>query len=166
MPRLSGVNMADGQDREPTWCPSGKARAPESVVLGVRSKENGQVTYLASPVPAADIVPAIPPDIDPRRILRFASHCESGCANRSGNSCTLINRLMKLPPEAASKSVPRCHLRPHCQWWTQHGVSACHRCPAVVTSVPASDTARTFVADPTTTMAQLELWIASSRSQE
>lgn len=157
--------MADDQDREPTWCPSGKARAPESVVLGVRSKESGQVTYLATPVPAADIVAAIPEDIEPRRILRFASYCESGCPNRSGNDCTLVNRLMKLPAEATEKSVPRCHLRPKCQWWTQHGVDACHRCPAVVTSVPTSDTARMFVADPNTTLAQLDSWIASSQKE-
>lgn len=148
-------------DRAQAWCPSGVATAPESVVLGVRSGESGTVRYLAAPVPAADVLGAVPEGIEPSRVLRFASHCVSACLHRSGNDCSLVSKVLALPPDSTDGAVPRCHLRAHCKWWTQSGVDACRRCPAVVTATPADDI-HTLVADPTTTRAQLEAWIAAA----
>ncbi|MEU5431973.1 hypothetical protein AB0G73_01190 [Streptomyces sp. NPDC020719] len=144
------------------WCPSGDAERPESVVLGVRSGENGQVVYLAEPVPAADVLPTIPEGIAPHRVLRFASHCVSECVNREGDACGLIERVRTVPTPNAPAAVPRCHLRPHCKWWNQAGVDACHRCPALATLNSPDDELAVLVADPSTTREQLEEWIAAA----
>ncbi|MET9361661.1 hypothetical protein ABZX93_12150 [Streptomyces sp. NPDC006632] len=145
-----------------TWCPSGDAHRPESVVLGVRSGGSGQVVYLDEPVPAADVLPGIPEGIAPHRVLRFASHCTSACANRVGDDCGLIQRIQTLPSPRETGAVPRCHLRPHCKWWHQTGVDACHRCPALATLNSADDPLAALVADPATTVEQLEGWIAAA----
>ncbi|MEU3566930.1 hypothetical protein AB0E96_00650 [Kitasatospora sp. NPDC036755] len=145
-----------------SWCPSGDAHAPEAVVLGVRSGADGQVTYLADPVPAADVLGAVPEGISPTRVLRFASHCVSNCINREGDSCTLVDRVLTVPSTAEARAVPRCHLRAQCQWWRQRGVDACHRCPAVSTSHYQDDELSELVADPATTPEQLAAWIAET----
>ncbi|MFC1419078.1 hypothetical protein [Streptacidiphilus cavernicola] len=147
-----------------TWCPSGTPDRPESVVLGVRSGPEGQVVYLETPVPAAEVLGAVPEGIAPTRVLRFASHCVPECANRVGTDCGLIERIRTVPsgPTAsATASVPRCHLRPHCTWWHQAGVEACHRCPAVTTLNSPDDELTTLVADPATTPEQLREWITA-----
>ncbi|MDQ2846765.1 MAG: hypothetical protein M3Y77_10545 [Actinomycetota bacterium] len=144
-----------------SWCPSGEARAPEAVVLGVRSGADGRVTYLAEPIPASEVLGDIPEGIEPTRILRFASHCVSTCANRRGEDCALVDRVLAVPTDEVG-SVPRCHLRGQCQWWRQRGVAACHRCPAVATANHTDDELANLVADPNTTLDQLETWIAES----
>lgn len=153
----------DGVPAQPVhWCPSGAPDQPESVVLGVRSGAGGQVGYLAEPLPAAEVVGAIPEGIPATRVLRFASHCVSECANRVGERCGLIDRMRALPAASAeSAPVPRCHLRTHCKWWDQVGVDACRRCPAVSTAVLSGDALGVLVADPATTREQLEAWIAA-----
>ncbi|MGW2477595.1 hypothetical protein [Streptomyces sp. NPDC001665] len=150
------------KDKSPTsWCPSGDAHAPEAVVLGVRSGQEGRVAYLADPVPASQVLGDVPEGIDPRRILRFASHCVSGCANRRGDDCALVERVVAAAPRVVDAAVPRCHLRTRCQWWTQSGVEACRRCPAVSTRHHADDELAGLIADPTTTREQLDAWIAA-----
>ncbi|MFE6715753.1 hypothetical protein [Streptomyces sp. NPDC057695] len=143
-----------------TWCPSGEAHAPESVVLGVRSGQDGRVVYLADPVPAAEVLGEVPDGIEPRRVLRFASHCVSDCVNRRGDDCTLVERVLARPAAREDGPVPRCHLRARCQWWKQTGVAACGRCPAVSTRHHAGDGLADLVADPATTQEQLDEWIA------
>ena len=143
----------DGEDGV-TWCPSGSPDAPESVVLGVHA-EPGRLAYLAAPLPSRDALGLIPEDISPTRVLRFASHCVAECRNRSGNDCTLVERVASLPADAESPGLPRCHLRPHCQWWQQSGPAACRRCPQVVTTVLADDGLGNLVADPQATPAQV-----------
>ncbi|MEU5796318.1 hypothetical protein ABZ800_22775 [Streptomyces sp. NPDC047813] len=149
------------EDESPTsWCPSGDAHAPEAVVLGVRSGQDGRVVYLADPVPAQQVLGDVPEGITPGRIMRFASHCVTGCVNRRGDDCTLIERVLATP-RVAGTAVPRCHLRARCQWWTQSGVDACRRCPAVSTRHHADDELSELIADPTTTREQLDAWIAA-----
>jgi hypothetical protein len=149
-------------DRAETWCPSGTATAPESVVLGVRSGQSGTVKYLDSPVPAAEVLGTLPAGIEPTRVLRFASHCVSACLHRNGTDCSLVTKVLALPADPAGGPIPRCHLRAHCKWWAQSGAEACRRCPAVVTTTSADDGLQALVADPTTTRAQLEAWIADA----
>ncbi|MFF4550873.1 hypothetical protein ACFY1J_43050 [Streptomyces sp. NPDC001406] len=146
-----------GPDRTRTaWCPSGAAYAPESLVLGVRAGTDGQVAYLAEPVPAAEVLPLVPPDIEPRRVLRFASHCVAECVNRRGTDCTLIERVVAAYPAADFGPVPQCHLRADCKWWAQAGVSACRRCPAIATRHHTDEKLATLVADPATTPARID----------
>ncbi|MFC7310285.1 hypothetical protein ACFQVC_39500 [Streptomyces monticola] len=149
-----------GTDEPVTWCPSGAADAPESVVLGVRSGDGGEVIYLADPVPAADVLGAIPEGIEPRRVLRFASHCVANCANRRGTQCSLVDRVVAADPGRDTAAAPRCHLRARCQWWTQAGLAACRRCPAVSSLHHTDEELATLVAEPTTTLDQLNEWIA------
>lgn len=105
-----------------TWCPSGQALAPEAVVLGVRSRSDGTVTYLATPTPARELLPMIPDGIEPTRVLRLASHCVSACPHRRNDDCTVIDKIRTLPgAEMRSLPLPRCHLRARCQWWQQTG---------------------------------------------
>lgn len=144
------------------WCPSGAMDKPESIVLGVRSQDDGSVAYLDEPVPAAEVLSLVPEGIEPRRILRFASHCESSCANRVGSECGLIQRISAVPAPPHAATVPRCHLRTKCKWWNQVGVEACHRCPAVSTLMLADDELGNLVADPATTQEQLDAWIAAT----
>ena len=145
-----------------SWCPSGSADKPESLVLGVRSGDDGSVAYLAEPVPASEVVGLVPEGIEPRRILRFASHCEASCANRVGTECGLIQRITAVPEPPHATSVPRCHLRAGCKWWQQAGVAACRRCPAVSTLMLADDELGNLVADPATTQEQLDAWISAA----
>ena len=153
---------ADERGRpEQTWCPSGDPNLPESVVLGVQDHARSGVTYLAEPIPAAEALAMVPEGVPPSRILRFAAHCTSRCPNNSGGACSLIERLQAVPVrESEEGAVPRCHLRPVCQWWTQRGVDACRRCPAVSTINPEGDEFGALVADPSTTREQLAEWIA------
>lgn len=144
-----------------TWCPSGVSDAPESVVLGVRADADGRVSYLADPVPAAQVLGQIPDGIEPTRVLRFASHCTANCLNRRGTECSLVERVVAVAPPTTG-AVPRCHLRSRCQWWGQKGVAACQQCPAVSTAFAADDVRTTLVANPNTTLDELEAWIAAS----
>jgi hypothetical protein len=143
------------------WCPSGDPSHPEAVVLGVRSGDRDEVVYLADPVPAAEVVGAIPEGIAPTRVLRFASHCVPECANRIGEACGLIERFkVGMPPDAGL--APRCHLRPRCKWWDQAGLDACRRCPAITTLNAPGDELMTLVADPAATVGQIEGWMAEA----
>jgi hypothetical protein len=124
-------------------------------VLGVRT-ESG-MAYLDTPVPAPPAVDLVPPGIDPRRVLRFASHCVSDCAHWQREACSLVEKIVVTVPAAGggaagggAAGVPRCHLRPRCRWWRQTGPAACRRCPLVETFVAAGDADRQRVADPAT----------------
>ncbi|MEW1838389.1 hypothetical protein AB0392_10575 [Nonomuraea angiospora] len=145
-----------------TWCPSGPADSPESVVLGVHAGESEDLSYVASPVPAAEVIGLLPSDIDPARVLRFASHCRDECAHRRENRCSLIDRIMILEPPAGDHTVPRCHLRPRCTWWTQVGVEACRRCPFVTRAIRGETEREVLIADPATTQEQLDAYIAGT----
>ena len=145
------------------WCPSGDPSLPETVVLGVQSYERGELTYLAEPIAAAEALEMVPEGVAPTRILRFASHCSTGCSHRDGPDCTLIKRIMAIPAaEPGTTSVPRCHLRSHCKWWDQVGVEACQRCPAVSTMHSADDEFGELIANPATTREQLDGWITAN----
>ncbi|WSQ06478.1 hypothetical protein OG604_01055 [Streptomyces sp. NBC_01231] len=142
------------------WCPSGVAHAPHSLVLGVRSGADGRVTYLAEPVPATTVLDLVPADVEPRRVLRFASHCVDECVNRRGDDCTLIERVVAAHPEAQSGGVPRCHLRADCKWWGRAGIDACRRCPAVATRHHTEEELATLWRTPSTTLEQIDAQFA------
>ncbi len=157
---------APGAAPAQTWCPSGKPTAPEAVVLGVRSGADGRVTYLAEPIAATEVLGEIPEGVEPARVLRFASHCTSICPNRRGTDCHLVERILTAATPVDSPAVPRCHLRPQCQWWHQKGVAACQQCPSISTLFPAADERMMLVADPSTTLEELQAWITESEAAE
>jgi hypothetical protein len=43
---------------------------------------------------------------------------------------------------------PRCAIRSQCQWWHQEGVSACLRCPQVLTNNVSPDDLVMAAGDP------------------
>ncbi|MEU6777071.1 hypothetical protein [Streptomyces sp. NPDC046759] len=129
------------------WCPSAKPDRPEAVVLGVHADSEG-LTYLETPVPAAEATAMLPPDVLPTRVLRFAGHCYAECAQRVGDSCGLVTKVALHAPTATAANLPRCHLRPRCKWWRQVGVDACHRCPLVVHDVREDEELAKRIADP------------------
>ncbi|MGQ4388828.1 hypothetical protein ACN6LB_007737 [Streptomyces sp. SAS_270] len=125
------------------------------MVLGVRRGLDGQVVYLADPVPAAAVLDQVPPGIEPRRVLRLASHCVAVCVNRRGGECTLVERIVAGDPAGGAGPVPRCHLRAVCKWWLQSGVAACRRCPGLAARDRADDAAVTVRAGPAAVRRQL-----------
>ncbi|MCX4778970.1 hypothetical protein [Streptomyces sp. NBC_01264] len=120
-------------DREQLWCPSGSAYAPESLVLAVRDGLDGPPAYLPAPRPAAEALAGLPAGVEPRRLLRLASHCVPHCLNREADTCTLATRLTATSRSGSEQALPPCHLRPRCKWWTQSGPPACQACPEVAT---------------------------------
>jgi hypothetical protein len=131
-----------------TWCPSAPADRPEAVVLGVHAGPGG-LSYLTTPVPAAEAVEQVPEGIEPTDILRFAAHCTRSCGHHTGTGCGLVTKVVLAAPTTADP-LPRCHLRGHCQWWRQSGRAACERCPLVRTTAPEAeaDELTRQVADP------------------
>ncbi|MDH6132924.1 hypothetical protein P3T37_002310 [Kitasatospora sp. MAA4] len=129
------------------WCPSAKPDRPEAVVLGIHADSDG-LTYLDTPVPAAEAVALLPPDVIPTRVLRFAGHCYASCHQRIGDSCGLVTKTALHAPAVEDSSLPRCHLRPRCKWWQQTGADACRRCPLVVHDVRVDDELSMRIANP------------------
>ena len=90
--------------------------------------------------------------LDPAEVFRIAGPCamSTACAHfdDSRSKCRLAIRTVRMAPVVVSKP-PRCAIRSTCMWWHQEGVSACLRCPQVVTNdaVPSERVAAT--ADPT-----------------
>jgi hypothetical protein len=46
---------------------------------------------------------------------------------------------------------PPCTIPPTCRWHAAEGISACHRCPQVVTMIPKADDALNRAARPDST---------------
>src|SRR4051812_48047186 len=109
---------------EKTWCPSSPADRPEAVVLGVHAGADG-LSYLASPVPAQEAVAMVPAGVSPTQIIRFAAFCDTACKHRMGQDCGLVAKVAVAAPVTDESTLPRCHLRPRCQWWRQSGADAC-----------------------------------------
>lgn len=122
-------------------CPSAPAEAVGSVAFGViqGSVEAPAVAYLQQAVVVtADLIRATSP-VSPNEVLRTAAPClETSCTHFRGDRCTLVERIVAHLPETVS-ALPRCAIRPACRWWQQEGVSACRRCPQVVTKSVAAD---------------------------
>jgi hypothetical protein len=131
---------------ERTWCPSSPPDRPESVVLGVH--DGSTVTYLAMPIPAREALEMVPPGVEPRDVIRFASFCDQACRHRVGTDCGLVTKVAVAAPVADDPSLPRCHLRPRCQWWRQSGIEACRRCSLIQTAVYEPDEQLRRIGDP------------------
>lgn len=146
-----------------TWCPSGQALAPEAVVLGVRSRSDGTVTYLATPTPARELLPMIPDGIEPtpgaasrlalrQRVppppqRRLHTDRQDPHPARRGDA---VAAAAPLPPAGTLPVVAADRPGP------------CGRCPAISTSVHASDSLNSLIADPNVTPDQLQEWIDDS----
>ena len=112
-------------------CPSAQPHMEEARVLGV--VRDGEVAYLAEPVPLTPELLASTAPVGPGKVLRLAGRCqESACTHFDGSKCRLATRIVELLP-AVTDSLPACLIRADCRWYLQEGRAACLRCPQVVT---------------------------------
>ena len=135
-------------------CPSVQAREAGAQVFAVvgGTVEHPEVQYLVRDLPITPEVFELTAPLDPAEVFRIAGPCamSTACAHfdDSRSKCRLAIRTVRMAPVVVSKP-PRCAIRSTCMWWHQEGVSACLRCPQVVTNdaVPSERVAAT--ADPT-----------------
>lgn len=68
--------------------------------------------------------------------LRFSGACQSGgCTNWRDDACGVIADVLDAQPVPVRiERLPACAIRSTCQWWHEHGRSACGVCPTVVTA--------------------------------
>jgi hypothetical protein len=123
-------------------CPSARPEQPGAVVFGVRTAAESAVRigYLSETVPVTDSVLDLAEPASPLEVFRFAAPCvETGCAHFAEHKCGLVSRIVERVPVAVSLA-PTCPVRSKCRWWAQEGLSACRRCPQVVTREPGRNT--------------------------
>jgi hypothetical protein len=134
-------------------CPSAQHQLDGAKVFAVigGTAEHPEVNYLEEALPVTPEVVAMAAPVDPAEVFRIAAPCANGpdCwhFDEDRRKCRLAIRTVRLAPVVVSKP-PRCAIRGSCMWWHQEGVSACLRCPQVVTndSAPAERVIET--ADP------------------
>jgi len=92
-----------------------------------------QVAYLERPTAPTSELLAMARPLKPTEIFRFAAPCQAeACSHWSEGKCKLATRVVQLIP-VASTSLPRCHIRTQCRWYSQEGRVACERCPHIAT---------------------------------
>jgi len=140
--------VASGHD---LLCPSAQADQAGAVAFGVvgGTAEAPRVAYLRRHLPVIPALLALSEPVKPTEVFRFAAPCaETACQHFEANSCTLAARIGRLKA-GTDYGVPACGIRPRCRWWRQEGVSACQRCPMVVTTAFGASSEMRQAADPT-----------------
>ncbi len=134
-------------------CPSAQhhlAGAQVFAVIGGTALQP-EVTYLDQALPVTPEVVAMAAPVDPAEVFRISAPCaqSSECwhFDEGRRQCRLAIRTVRLAPVVVSKP-PRCAIRTQCVWWSQEGVSACLRCPQVVTNDAAPSARVIETADP------------------
>lgn len=136
-----------------TTCPSVQADAEGAQVFAVVGGTPAQpeVTYLDQAVPVTAEIRAMTAPLDPSEVFRIAGPCAMSTAclhfDDQRSKCRLAIRTVRMAPVVVSKP-PRCAIRRSCMWWAQEGVSACLRCPQVVTNDAAPSERVLATADP------------------
>ena len=110
-----------------------------------------ELSYLDEALPLTPELEALTAPVTPAEVFRIAGHCaQSGdCLHWAEDTsrCRLAVRTVRMASVVVSKP-PRCAIRSACQWWAQEGVSACLRCPQVLTHDAAQTEATHRAADP------------------
>lgn len=136
---------------KPVLCPSAQPDIDDAVAFGVVERDEGKsrVRWIERPVPVTDELLSKTGDVAPTHVLRIAGTCqERSCAHFDGSDCNLAKRLVDMLDPVAAKPPP-CSLRQQCRWYVQEGVSACRRCPQIVTeSYSPDDTMREAAKPP------------------
>ncbi len=136
-----------------TTCPSVQPDAPGAHVFAVvgGTLDKPEVTYLDEALPVTPEIWAMTAPVNPSEVFRIAGPCamSTECMHfdDSRSKCRLAIRTVRLAPVVVSKP-PRCAIRRTCMWWAQEGVSACLRCPQVVTNDAAANERVVATADP------------------
>ena len=133
-------------------CPSAPATAQGARVFGVVGGRPGarRVAYLEQTIDVTDGIVAATAPVSPNEVLRTSAACAGdGCSHFDGRNCTLVSRITALLAPAVDRPPP-CAIRRDCRWWHQEGVSACLRCPQVVTASRAETAEMERAAAPPT----------------
>ncbi|MCY7368118.1 MAG: nitrogen fixation protein [Chamaesiphon sp.] len=116
-------------------CPSAPSDSEEGFVFGMVSGtiDEPKISYLKESQPSHKLISKVGSRVEPGEVLRIAAPCEEkSCQHLNGQDCRLVKRVVEDLPVVA-ENLPPCAIRRHCQWWNQEGISACLRCPQVIT---------------------------------
>lgn len=143
--------MSTTHQRSP-MCPSAPHHEPGAHVFAVvgGTLEEPSVSYLDKPLPMSQELIDMAGPVDPAEVFRISAPCAGQrCShfNNEHHTCRLATRTVALASVVVTKP-PRCAIRSSCVWWGQEGVSACLRCPQVVTHDFAADEVTKEAADP------------------
>ncbi len=143
--------MSTASTRSP-MCPSAPHDEPGAHVFAVvgGTLAEPSVAYLDKPLPMTQELVDMAAPVDPAEVFRISAPCAGercGHFNSAEHSCRLATRTVALASVVVTKP-PRCAIRSSCVWWAQEGVSACLRCPQVVTHDFAPDDVTREAADP------------------
>ncbi|MFT3858648.1 MAG: nitrogen fixation protein [Aquabacterium sp.] len=136
-----------------TTCPSVQPDTPDAHVFAVvgGTADRPEVAYLDEALPVTPDIWAMTAPLNPAEVLRIAGPCAMSTAcmhfDDERRKCRLAIRTVRLAPVVVSKP-PRCAIRRSCMWWSQEGVSACLRCPQVITNDAGADARTVATADP------------------
>lgn len=116
-------------------CPSARSDSEGGQAFGVASGtvDAPKISYFKKVYPSLEFRSRVDSEISLEEVLRIAAPCEErGCQHFDGLHCRLAKRVVEDLP-IITESSPSCAIRRNCQWWNQEGLSACFRCPQVVT---------------------------------
>jgi hypothetical protein len=131
-------------------CPSAQPDQPGAMAIGVigGTATEPRVTYLRSPLPVVQALLDLASPVEPTEVFRFAAPCaQSACQHFANEECSLVTKITRLV-NGTDYGVPPCRIRPRCRWWNQEGVSACRRCPLIVTRAYGAGADIREAADP------------------
>ena len=118
-----------------TLCPSAPSDSEEGRIFGIvgGTINEPKISYLKESQLSQTLISKVGGRVEPGEVLRIASPCEEkGCQHFDGQNCQLVKRVVEDLP-VVTENIPPCAIRRHCKWWNQEGISACLRCPQVVT---------------------------------
>jgi hypothetical protein len=136
-----------------TLCPSAQHDHPEAQVFAVvgGTLEQPETAYLDQTLPVTPELIEMTAPVSPAEVFRIAAPCLMSTAcwhfDEPRQACRLAIRTVRMAPVIVSKP-PRCAIRGQCQWWHQEGVSACLRCPQVLTNDVNPDALIKAAGDP------------------
>ena len=136
-----------------TLCPSAQPDWDGARLFAVvgGTSDKPETAYLDRPQPVTEELLALAGPVEPAEVFRFAAPCaKGGCCHfdEAADNCRLVEKTVRLAPIVFEK-LPRCAIRSDCRWWQQEGVSACRRCPQVVTVDFSPSAEMREAADPT-----------------
>lgn len=139
--------------RPETLCPSAQPDWEGAQLFAVvgGTSDKPETAYLDRPQPLTKEILALAGPVEPAEVFRFAAPCaKSACCHfdEAAENCRLVEKTVRLAPIVFEK-LPKCAIRSGCRWWQQEGVSACKRCPQVVTVDYFPSDEKRMAADPT-----------------
>jgi hypothetical protein len=138
------LGAEDDGDASALMCPSSRCE-PGSSLIAILGDE-GRLAHVTPALPVdAAFVESARRHGSPEARMRFASPClQAGCAQWTGSSCGIIEKVVAAEVGPQGGRLPRCAIRPSCRWYAQEGAAACRACPLVVTDA-REDAARQAV---------------------